>query len=315
MVAGLAARAMRALRDAFRPHAPSAVRKGTESLPSATGCMLAESTRRAGDGRAGGRSGYSPQVDPGAPSLSVEALAAVQRARDQSLSYGVRLLVSPEGRLLVVVGEAHLKLEEASRTGKELVDAFELRGVEGFPRERVFAGRALKVLIAAPRILVRALSLGLVKGSTILDARRASAGYTVPLENALRVPLALHVASAYLTAFFAVAFAQVLLEPIQDRVPDVVVVPLAFLALVFQYHMMALIPALLLQRQSWSWVLHPGIAILSARNIMMVEGTMRMLADHPEPRVALIVMGRAHLAGYERELVTAHGFKRIDDVG
>lgn len=254
-------------------------------------------------------------MEPGASSLSVEALAAVQRARDQGLSYGVRLLASPEGRLLVVLGETHLKLEEASRTGKELVDAFELRGVEGFPRQRVFLGRALKVLIDAPRILVRALSLGLVKGSTILDARRASAGYTVPLENPSRVPLALHVASAYLTAFFAVAFAQMLLAPIQDRVPDVIRGPLTFLAILFQYHMLALIPALLLSRRSWSWVLHPGVAILSARDIMMVEGTMRMLADHPEPPSALIVMGRAHLAGYERELVMAHGFKRVDDAG
>src|SRR5580698_9489899 len=118
--------------------------------------------------------------------MPAPALAAVRRARAQSLSYGIRLLVSPDDRLLVVVGEMHLKLEEASRAGKELVDAFELRGVEGFPRHRVIAGRALKVLIDAPRILVRALSFGLVKDSTIIDARRASVGYTVPLENASR---------------------------------------------------------------------------------------------------------------------------------
>ena len=238
----------------------------------------------------------------------------MQRARARGLSYGIRLLASPDGRLLVVVGEAHLKLEEASRIGKELVDAFELRGVEGFPRDRVIAGRALKVLIDAPRTMIRALSLGLVKDSTILDARRASAGYTVPLENASRVPLALHVASVYLTAFFAVAFALTLLAPIQDRIPSVVLGPLVLLGLVFQYHLPALIPALLLQRRSWSWVLHPGVAILSARNLMMVEGTIRMLADHPAPREALVIMGRAHLPGYQRELVEAHGFTQVDDV-
>lgn len=247
-----------------------------------------------------------------ADALSAEALAALENARAQGLSYGIRLLASPDGRLLVVLGEAHLKLEEASRTGKELVDAFELRGVEGFPRRRVFAGRALKVLIDAPRALVRTLSLGFVKDSTILDARRAGSGFTVPLENASRVPLALHVASVYLTAFFAVGFTLTLLSPIQDRIPHVVLAPLLGLGLLFQYHLPALIPALILQRRSWSWLIHPGVAILSTRNLMMVEGTMRMLADHPGPRAALVIMGRAHLPGYERELVEAHGFRRID---
>ncbi len=245
--------------------------------------------------------------------MPAEALAAVRRARAQSLSYGLRFLAAPDGRLLVVVGEMHLKLQEASRVGQELVDAFELRGVEGFPRHRVVAGRALKVLIDAPRVLVRALSLGLVKDSTIIDARRASVGYTVPLENASRVPLALHVASVYLTAFFAVGFALTLLAPIQDHVPAVILGPLVGLGLLFQYHLPALLPALLLQRHSWSWVIHPGVAILSTRNVMMVEGTMRMLADHPGPRAALVIMGRAHLPGYERELVTAHGFTPIED--
>jgi hypothetical protein len=250
-----------------------------------------------------------------AGSMPAPALAAVQHARAQSLSYGIRLLVSPDDRLLVVVGEMHLKLEEASRAGKELVDAFELRGVEGFPRHRVIAGRALKVLIDAPRVLVRGLSLGLVKDSTILDARRASVGYTVPLENASRVPLALHVASVYLTVFFAVGFALTLLAPIEDRVPEVVLGPLMGLWLLFQYHLPALLPALLLQRHSWSWVIHPAVAILTTRNTMMVEGTMRMLADHPGPRAALVIMGRAHLTGYERELVESHGFTPIEDAG
>jgi hypothetical protein len=69
-----------------------------------------------------------------------------------------------------------------------------------------------------------------------------------------------------------------------------------------------------LQRRSWSWVIHPGVAILSTRNLMMVEGTMRMLADHPGPRAALVIMGRAHLPGYERELVETHGFTRLEDL-
>jgi hypothetical protein len=252
-------------------------------------------------------------VESNPDTLPAEARAAIASARAQPLSYGVHLLASPDGRVLVVLGEAHLKLEEASRTGKELIEAFELRGVEGFPRKRVFAGRILKVLIDAPRVVIRALSFGVVKDSSIIDARSAASGHTVPLENASPIPLGLHVASLYLTVFFAVAFSLTLLLPFQGWIPAIVMGPLIGLGLLFQYHLFALMPAMLLQRHSWSWVLHPAVAILSARNLMMVEGTVRMLADHPEPRAALVIMGRAHLPGYQRELVVAHGFKRVDD--
>ena len=153
-----------------------------------------------------------PPTQP-ATELSPEARAAVARARAHRLSYGVRTLLAPDGRMLVVVGETHLKLRTAHEIGVQLVDAFELRGVETFPRKRVFFGRVLGVLIEAPRLLLRALSLGAIRGSTITDARRATRGSTVLIEEAARVPFALHVASLYLSVFFTVAFALVLLQP------------------------------------------------------------------------------------------------------
>ena len=52
------------------------------------------------------------------------------------------------------------------------------------------------------------------------------------------------------------------------------------------------------------------IAILSTRDTLMAEGTVRMLREHPEPSAAVVVMGRAHVNGYERELVLKHGFER-----
>jgi hypothetical protein len=215
---------------------------------------------------------------------------AIERARQRPLSYGVRVLRAPDGRTLVVLGETHLKLAEASRIGKEVVKAFALRGVETFPREKVVAGELLKVVIEAPRLLVRVLSLGLVKGSTIADAQPA-----FQLESVSRIPLALHVASVYLSAFFIVLFAAPFCPPLLP------------LATVFQWHLLALVPALVLQRRRWSWLLHPMVAILTVRNAMMAEGTVKMLAEHPEGP-ALVIMGRAHLPGYERELTEKHGF-------
>lgn len=37
-----------------------------------------------------------------------------------------------------------------------------------------------------------------------------------------------------------------------------------------------------------------------------------MLGAHPGPSAAIIVMGRAHIAGVERELVNRHGFLRAE---
>ena len=217
---------------------------------------------------------------------------AIEHARRSWLSYGVRILNAPDGRRLVVLGETHLKLPRASRIGKAVVKAFVLRGVETFPRKRVLGGRLLKLVIEVPRLLLRMLSLGLIKGSTIVDAQPA-----FPLESVSPVPLGLHVASIYTSAFFIVSFA----APFWPRLLPV--------AILFQWHLLALIPALLLRGQRWSWILHPMVAILTLRNSMMAEGTVEMLAEHPEGP-ALVIMGRAHLPGYERELVERYGFMR-----
>ena len=48
------------------------------------------------------------------------------------------------------------------------------------------------------------------------------------------------------------------------------------------------------------------------RNVTMAEGTVAMLREQPLPRAALVLMGRAHLPGYARELVETHGFTAID---
>src|SRR5437868_7142481 len=95
-------------------------------------------------------------------------------------------------RLLVVLGEAHVKLAAASLLGAELVGHFELRGVETFQRRRVIAGNALWVFIHVPRLVLRALTFGVVKGSTITVAKALKTGTTVELENAKKMPIALH---------------------------------------------------------------------------------------------------------------------------
>ncbi len=248
-----------------------------------------------------------------APWLSAEARAAVERAVARPLSYGIRLLTSPgePRRLIVVAGEAHLKLRRASEIGRQLVGAFELRGVESFPRERVVAGRALKLLIEAPRFLIRLLSGGLVRDSTIRAARQAASGRVFLLESVSRIPLALHVATIHMAAFFAVMFAVTLALPFQAWIPDRVLEPLAIVTLVLSCHLVGLIPALLLRRRRWSWLIHPWVAILAARDTMMAEGTVRMLAENPQPLSALVIMGRGHCPGYERELVEKYGFSRL----
>ncbi|HEY3447903.1 MAG TPA: hypothetical protein VGK67_16220 [Myxococcales bacterium] len=242
-------------------------------------------------------------------SLTPGAREVLERARSMPLSYGVRLLAAPgdgESRLVVVLGEAHLKLGKASALGKEIVGQFELRGVETFQTRQVLAGRALWLLIYLPRLLLRVLSLGLVKGSTITDAKALPSGHTVEIEKAGSIPLALHATSLYLTALFLVLFAQIAVSAFGVFVPA-----LAYAVVAFEVHFLALLPALLLRRRSWSWLIHPAVGLVTTRDPIMAEGTVRMLREHPGTAPALVIMGRAHLPGYERELVEKHGFRRV----
>ena len=236
-------------------------------------------------------------------------------------SYGVRMYAcpGPRRRLLVVLGEAHLKLGPAWQLGKETVGLFALRGVESFQRNQVIAGRLLGVLILWPRLALRALSFGLIKGSTITDAIELQGGTTLELEKTKTVPFALHVASIYLALLFAVigttlglAFLQVIWPALTGGAIGLLTGCLTLLLLALEVHFIFLIPALILRRRSWSWMIHPAVGLIATRDLLMANGTVRMLEEHPEEATALVIMGRAHLPGFERELVDKHGFRRVE---
>jgi hypothetical protein len=251
--------------------------------------------------------------------LTAEARAALARARALPLSYGVRMYACPgeARRLLVVLGEAHMKLGPAAALGQQIVAQFELRGVETFQRDKVLAGGLLWVFIHVPRLALRALSFGLVKGSTITCARQLPSGATVELERTKAIPMGLHAASIYLALFFFVAFSHLALTAALILWPDLgdvlagLFTWLTLAVVALEVHLLALIPAFALRRRSWSWLIHPAVGLVTTRDMLMAEGTVRMLEDHAAP-AAVVVMGRAHLPGFERELVEKHGFRRIE---
>lgn len=253
---------------------------------------------------------------PPPTALSAEAARAVEAARAEPFSYAVRTFAAPgdRARLVVALGEAHVKLGHASRLGKDVVACFDLRGVETFQRRQVALGGLLGVLIHAPRAALRALSFGRIKDSTIVDARARREGHTVELEATATVPVALHAASVYLALFFVVAWTELALMLVRALL-DVAALEsaaagLTVVGLALEVHMLLLLPAWLLRRRSWAWLVHPAVALVTVRDVLLAEGTVRMLRAHPEPEAALVIMGRAHLPGYERELV-ARGFRRI----
>lgn len=240
--------------------------------------------------------------------LPERARRALERARDAKVSYAVRLLETKDGRLVAVLGETHLKLEQAAEIGKEVVGSFELRGVETFQRDQIVGGRALGVVIEVPRKILRWLSLGAIKGSTITEAKQLPFGYTVELERAKRMPFGLHVTALYTTAFFIVGFLAAL-APLIAMISPVLAALITMLAAAFQLHLVALVPAIFFRRYSWSWVIHPFLGILTLRDELMARGTVEMLRDHPRIRFAVVVMGRAHVEGYCRLLIEKHGFR------
>ncbi len=241
--------------------------------------------------------------------LPLGARPAIERALKKPLSYGARYVVSPgpNPRAVVILGEAHMKLGHAHELGKAIVEKFELRGVETFQRKKVFLGPLLGILIQAPRTLLRIVTFGAMKGSTITDAKAIETGHTEELEKTEHVPFPLHVASVYLTAMFSAFYTMTILS-LFGHAPTW----LAMIAMGFQAHLFFMVPAILLRRFPWAWLIHPAIAIGTIRDTLLADGTVRMLREHPEPSAAVIVMGRAHIAGVERELVTRHGFLRAE---
>jgi hypothetical protein len=226
----------------------------------------------------------------------------LERAEKTPISYAVRYLESPDGRTLVVLGEAHMKLGPAAALGRAIVDSFELRGVESFPAKKVFAGRALWVLIHLPRVLLRVATLGLLKGSTITEAKALTHGVTYEIERDGDIPLGLHVGALYLAVLFGTMFTHLTLTALNRPIAAV-----TWLTLAIELHMFAIIPALMLRRHRWSWLIHPVVTILTVRDTIMADGTVNMLRAHDD-REAVVVMGRAHLPGFTRELVTRYGF-------
>lgn len=240
--------------------------------------------------------------------LSPDIITALEEAAAKPLSYQLRYLATPAGdRLLVVLGEAHMKLGAAHRLGERIVDGFRLRGVETFPRTALL-GRLLRGLIHGPRLLLRVATLGIVKGSTITTARELEDGVTVTLESERNVPLSLHVASVYLSGLFSVVFGSLIcsLAGAPSR-------GLGLAAVAIELHLLlTILPAYFLRDHWWHWCVSPAVAILTTRNVTMADGTIRMLRDHAEPREAVVVMGRAHVAGYCRELIERHGCVELD---
>lgn len=250
--------------------------------------------------------GYLFLVD----SLPDGARRALDRARETPLSYAVRVLRTPDGRLLAILGEAHMKLAKAAEIGRDVVSSFELRGVETFQQKHVAFGRALGIVINVPRLVLRALSFGAIKGSTITEAKQLPSGHTVELERAKKMPFGLHVTALYMTAFFVVSFLAVL-APLIAMIAPGFAAAVTLAALVFQAHLLALIPGILVRRFRWSWIVHPFLGILTLRDHLMALGTVRMFEDHPSERCAVVVMGRAHLPGYTRLLVKQHGYVEL----
>jgi len=250
----------------------------------------------------------------GAQHLSKAALASLKAISVASKTHGLSFWQSPSGKLVVVLGEVHLKLKKAKTLGKTAVDAFALRGVEGMrhwqPSLSTTLAKCFGFLLIFPQLLIRKLTADQVKGSTILDAWAATHGQTVALESGFLPGFRTWWALIGLTSFVPLmAFGVWLLMNY----------PMPFwfeMALIGyeMYFVVGLIPALLLRHHSWAIVVHPMAGLIYERDRFMAAQTVQMLQQSDEP-TALTVMGRAHLKGYGLAL-KSHGFTKLqaDDV-
>jgi hypothetical protein len=251
-------------------------------------------------------------LDPLAQALLTPRTIEILRRAHSALTFGVHMYATPGPveRLLVVLGEVHVKPRGDSDLGKQVIGEFWLRGVEGFQRDKLLFGRLLGIVLEIPRWLLCKLSLAWIRGSTITDARALTWGSTVRLERAPKLSLGLHVASIYFIIVHLLLFAGIA-EFLFGRWFDPWVSNAStWVVGLVSLHNFALVPAYIYRKRSWSYLIHPLVAIISARDRIMADGTEAMLAEAPEPTAAIVIMGLGHLPGYGDEL-TARGFRRL----
>jgi hypothetical protein len=242
--------------------------------------------------------------------LSKAALASLKAISVASKTHGLTFWQSPSGKLVVTLGEVHLKFKKAKLLGKTAVDAFALRGVEGMrhwqPGPSTTLAKCFGFLLVFPQLLIRKLTVNQVKGSTILDAWAATHGQTVALERGFQPGVRTWWALVGLTSFVPVMSLGVWML-IHYRMPfwfEMAVVGYEM------YFVVGLIPSLLLRHHSWAALLHPLAGLIYERDRFMARQTVQMLVESPEP-AALTVMGRAHLKGYGLAL-KSHGFTKLE---
>ena len=241
--------------------------------------------------------------------LSEAALASLKAISVASKTHGLSFWRSPSGKLVVTLGEVHLKFKKAKMLGKTAVDAFELRGVEGMrfwqPGLSTTIAKWLGFCLIFPQLVIRKLAAGQVKGSTILDALAATHGKTVALEGGFRLGPRTWWALIGLTSFVPVMMGAVWLL-MHYPTPDWFETALVAYEVYFG---MGMIPALLLRHHSWAIWVHPIAGLIYERDQYMATQTVNMLETHDE-LAALAIMGRAHLKGYGLAL-QRHGFKEV----
>ena len=246
----------------------------------------------------------------GAKELSPEATQSLLAIARSSKTHGLNFWLSPAGKLVVTLGEVHLKIKTAKSLGKAAVDAFDLRGVEGMSHwDRgllATCARWLGFCLVLPQILIRKLSANQVKGSTILDAWAATHGKTLSLEDGFKPGVRTWWALVGLVSFLPVMLFAIWLL---IHYPMPYWIEMATLGYEI-YYVAGLIPALLLRQHSWAIVIHPLAGLIYERDQYMAKKTIEMPAGS-DATSALTIMGRAHLKGFGRALGAA-GFQRIE---
>lgn len=251
-------------------------------------------------------------LDPVAEAILAPRTVETLRRAHRALTFAVHMYATPGPveRLLVVLGEVHVKPRGDSEIGKQVIGEFWLRGVEGFQRDRMFLGRLLGFVLEIPRWLVCKLSLDWIRGSTITDAHALTWGSTVRLERARKIGVGLQLAGLYLIVLHLLLFWSMFAILFEHWLAPSVATAVRYFTGFVYLHSFALVPAFIWRKRRWSVLMNPLVAIVTVRDRFLADGTQAMLAEAPEPTAALVIMGLGHLSGYGDELV-ARGFRRL----
>lgn len=228
-------------------------------------------------------------------------------------------------KTVVLLGEAHVKNEEAKGAGRSVVKQFPLRGLEGASVAITWGGKALEWTVSTAYAFNKMFSLGKRKHSSTIDDAIETAEedplrkfINIPLEKGHTPDLAENMQSIILPAQMftcGAAFCGDVLHYLEPgNAVSTVTTPLVWIVagVGLSQTWAAKILRPRFKDQKWfKFVFAVNYGLINARDKTMVNNVYNALFEYKEEKAILVIVGKDHVDGMRDLLRDQFGFADV----